>query len=155
MSGGRLSPKTVQNQCGEVQMPIVNSGHFAGLKVSVCTKFQVDSSYSLGVMVLKVILFLFHMMTPKFNMPPQNQYAYCTFNLIGLKPLELSSRNQIWPLQPQWPLTIMVMTPKSIDVLSYLWAGDIPGFKMMAINICYHTGVFRQVDGQTERWTAP
>ena len=94
----------------EIPDPNANSSHIALHKMSVF-KFQFDSSYGNGVVVLKVIFYLFTLSDPKIlRWPPQNQKVSgltldkClpTFTLIALKYFELPvcPGNQIWPLLP-------------------------------------------------------
>ena len=84
--------------------------HLAGLEVSGSSKFQVNCSYSLGAVVLKI--FFYHSALSGLKIQDghskiKRHLAWPQFvptlKFIVVKLFELSSRNQIWPLWPQWP----------------------------------------------------
>ena len=88
---------------GNSRCPLLNfRSHLAGPEVSVCAKFQVASSYSLGIKVPKVIYDLFSLGDSKIQdgcpksistRPNLRQLSVPCFKLIALELFELSWRS--------------------------------------------------------------
>ena len=85
----------------------------AGFEVSVCTKFQLDSSYSHKVMVPHVIFL--HSVTTEFNMfapkwigilPDPRQVSVPSFKLIAPKPFELCSSDPKMNMHLAWKIVL-------------------------------------------------
>ena len=74
----------------------------AELEMSLCTKFQLDSSYSYDVTVPKVVFYLFALSNPKLTTPKligilcdPRQVSVPSFKLMALKLFELCSGNPV------------------------------------------------------------